>query len=219
MKPQNFKIRASSCSKLMGARGMGKTGEAYAKHWALSQYFGRTAEIQSKYLQKGIIMEEEALDSIEQTQNLGLVLKNETWFEGEFFTGTPDNIQSDFIIDVKCPWDWTTFPLYDVDVKIDYYWQMQCYMHLTGRKLAKVCFVLLDTPFHLIEKEARSYSFANGYGELSQEMYESFVKKMTYSDIPIERRIKIFDIEADPEAVKKIIERVTDARNYLETLK
>ncbi len=218
MKLPEFKIRASSCSLLMGKRGMGKAGETYLTQWAKGQIMGRHAEIKSKFLDKGNIMEDDALDMIGKSLGIGLIMKNEKYFANDFMTGTPDNIQPDFVIDVKNSWHWETFPMLDSACDPAYEWQMQVYMELTGKKLAKVCYALMDTPDDLIHREANNYSFYNGYGDCTQEMFESFYKKMTYSDIPEEKRIKIFEVQHDYEKIALIIERVIEARKFINGL-
>ena len=144
--------------------------------------------------------------------DLGFVLKNEKHFPGEFMQGTPDVILKDMLIDVKCPWDGSTFPLFEEELpEKDYYWQAQVYMHLTNTKKYKVVYVLMDTPDLLVMDE---------YNRLGEERpeFEEFKKKFIFSHLPDNQRIKVFDIERKDEDVKKIEQRVKGCRLYIDKL-
>lgn len=213
---KEFKIRASSSGKLMGKKGLGKTGLSVAENWIKSQVFNRQTEIKSKYLDKGNIMEDESLDRVAENLDMGLLVKNEKRFQDDYMTGTPDAIVGDCIIDVKNSWDWTTFPLLDKEIpNTDYYYQLQCYMALTESKSAKLIYTLLDTPIHLIEREARYYCLNNGYEEMETSIYERFVNKMTYSDIPEKNKYKCFDVDRDDSVIEIIKQRVLECREHL----
>ena len=216
MKESIFKIRASSAGKLMGKKGLGQTGLSVAENWLKGQIYDRQIEIKSKYLDKGNIMEDASLDEVAKNMGMGLLVKNDKHFENDYMTGTPDAIVGDCIIDVKNSWDWSTFPLLDTEVpNSDYYHQLQCYMALTGSKSAKLIYTLLDTPYHLIEREARYYCLNNGYEELEDSILEKFIKKMTYSDIPEKNKYKCFEIERDDTVIELIKQRVLECRDHL----
>lgn len=217
-KLSEFKIRASACGKIMGKRGLGKTGESYLKMWCKEKLFNRRGEIKSKYLDKGNIMEDNSLDLVAKNLKIALLQKNEESFENDYITGTPDAI-IDQIIDVKSSWSWETFPLMDSEIpSSDYDWQLQCYMALTGKKSAQLVYTLLDTPMHLIEREAYWYAKNNGFEELSDKMLQEFVAKMTYSDIPEEMRYKSFSIDRDEVKIESINQRVLECRAFIESL-
>jgi len=214
---KQFKIRASAAGSIMGVKGLGGTGETYLQTWVKEQLYNRRKEFDSKYTEKGNIMEQDSIDAVCDVLGLGILLKNDDSFEDEYFKGTPDVVLPEMIIDVKSSWDCFTFPLFDTEVpNTDYYWQAQIYMHLTGRKHYKLCYVLTDTPIHLIEKEAHWKAIDNGMDE--DEVFKSLRDKMTYSDVPDALKIKIFDIEYNEADVNKLIDRVKQCRQYIETL-
>lgn len=216
---KEFKIRASACGSIMGVKGLGKTGESYCESWLKEQIYNRRKEFTSKYTDKGNIMEDNSLDFIAEMLDYGMLVKNELFKENDFCTGTPDVILKDHIIDVKNSWDCFTFPLFDTEVpNKDYYWQAQVYMFLFDLSKYKLIYVLSDTPAHLIEREAFYYAKQNGYEELDMDIYEDFVKKMTYPDIPNEKKIKVFEIERNESDIEKIKERVIECRNYINKL-
>lgn len=198
---------------------LSKTCITYLETWVKEQVYNRQKEITSKYMTKGLVMEDNSLDFIAKNLNMALLIKNEKHYEDEFMTGTPDAVLDDFVIDTKCSWSPFSFPLFVNEVpEKAYYLQAQIYMHLTGKKEYKLIYTLMDTPEHLIEREAKFYSYDNGYGELSDEMYQDFVKNMTYGDIPDKYKYKCFDIEYDEATILQIQERVIECRKYIEHL-
>ena len=216
---KEFKIRASASGNIMGVKALGKTGETYCKDWLKGQIYNRQRDISNKYTQKGNEVEDNSIDFVCEQLGLGFVLKNEKFFENEFMQGTPDIILQNEIIDVKNSWDTHTFPLFEDELpNIDYYHQAQVYMDLVGRDNYRVVYVLSDTPLHLIEKEAFYYCKNNGYDELDMEIYNQFIAKMTYSDIPNELKIKVFEIKKDQGIIDKIKLRVIECRNFIKTL-
>ena len=191
--------------------------KSYCEQWLKEQLFNRRKELANKYTDKGLAMEDDALDFVADFYGYGMLLKNEDYFENEFMTGTPDNIQETHTIDTKCSWDISTFPMFETKLDAAYDWQGQVYMHLTGRKEHHVHYVLLDTPAHLIEREARSWAMRNG-DELTQAILDEFTAKMTYGDIDPKLRIKTFKIEYDAERITQLQERVELCREYINSI-
>jgi predicted phage-related endonuclease len=202
----------------MGQKGLGKTGETYLENWVKEQIYSRRKEFTSKYTQKGNETEDYSIDIIADKMGFGMLVKNEQYFENEFLCGTPDIVLKDTIIDAKSSWDCFTFTLFETELNKNYYWQVQGYMALTGIKKAFVCYVLNDTPMHLIQKEAFWYCKQNGYEDLDLEVFNQFIEKMTYQNIPIEYKFKSFEVEYNQADIDLIYDRVEIARNYIKTL-
>jgi len=192
-----------------------KGAKTYCDQWLKQQIYARRKEFSNKYTEKGDIGEYESLQQI--SEYLGVnAEKNDTFFDNEWMHGFPDSIVEDYGIDAKTPWDCFTFPLFDTELQDeDYYWQGQGYMSLTGKQLWKIAYVLVDTPEHLIKNEARSWCFKNGE-QLSPEIMEDFRLKMTYSNIPLNHKIKVFDVVRSESDINAIIERVKMCREYIE---
>ncbi len=215
IKIPQFKMRASGSSNIMGIKGLGQTGFTYLDNWIKGQYYKRQVEIKSKYLDKGNIMEDNSLDEVAKRLGIAVLLKNEEHFDNKFLRGTPDAIVDGVVIDVKNSWSWETFPLTDVEPNKNYYWQLQSYMALTDLKESRLVYTLLDTPAHLIEREAYYYCMRNGYEQLDSKIHKQFIKKMTYSDVPDALRYRSFDIPRDDEAIDLLYERVKECRKYI----
>lgn len=214
---QPFKIRCSAISEIMGIKALGETGKTYCKTWVKEQIYGKKKEFTSKYTEKGLTQEGGAIELIGQYMGKSFT-KNEKRFEQDpDIEGTPD-IVDEWIIDNKCSWDVFTFPLFMDASPRDNMLQLQGYMHITGIKKAKLIYTLMDTPDNIIESEARKLSFKMGNTELDADMYEQFRLEMTYSGIPMELRVKCFDIDYDPSIIEQIKARVQECRAYIETL-
>lgn len=220
---KQFKIRASACGKIMASdrsgKGLGKVAKSYCQMWLREQLYGRRQQIESKYLQRGNESEQDALDYVADKLGFGVLIKNEMFLENDFMCGTPDAILNSVVIDTKCAWSWETMPIFDTECSNDdYYYQAQVYMHLTGVHSFKLCYVLLDTPAHMIEKEAYYWCKNNGYDVIDANIHEKFIKQLTYKDVPESLRLIIFDIEYKPEVIEQIQQRVVICREYIDSI-
>lgn len=216
MKP--FRIRCSAISCIMtkptGKRIVSAGTETFLKKWYIEKIYDRQKEVYSKYMDKGLTMEDNSIDYISEQLGFDGLYKNDEWFENDYMHGTPDVITDDCIIEVKNSWDCFTFPLLETELKNkDYLYQCQAYMHLTGKKKAQLIFTLMDTPEHLIQKE---YRYA---GDNNPFEYEQFREKYLYNNVKDEHRIKVFNIDYDEEIIDTIEQRVLACREYLETIK
>ena len=222
MKIPIFKIRCSAISQIMTNPKnktdlVSKTAATYLKKWLNRTLMNKQKEIRTKQMVKGILMEQDGLDLIAKQLNIALLLKNEKFYENDFLIGTPDVLQKDIVIDNKCSWSSDTFPLFETIPDKGNVLQLQGYMALTGKKKAKLIYTLVDCPVHLIERETRYYCNDYGY-EFTEEIYNKFVKNMTFSDVPDKYKYKCFDIERNDEVIKEIQERVIECRKYIEHL-
>lgn len=212
MKLKEFKIRASATGKIMGLRGIGKTGESYCENWVKEIIYDRRKEFSNRYTKKGEICEDNSIDYIAEQLDYGLLLKNTVYHENDFIQGTPDVVLKELVIDVKNSFDFTTFPLFAKEVpNKDYYWQLQSYMDLLGLKKAKLIYTLMNTPIEIVDNEF------NWNNKLELD-YDDFVKRYQYEHIPDKYRIKIFDIERNDADIAKIYERVEICREYIKQL-
>ncbi|MGD1837834.1 MAG: hypothetical protein ACPKPY_07225, partial [Nitrososphaeraceae archaeon] len=155
----DFKIRCSAIGGIMTKPRkkediVSAGSKTYCKKWLTEQIYNRKEEFTSDYIEKGNIMEDNAIDFISDYLGYDSLIKNEEYFENEHMTGTPDVITENEIIEVKNSWNCFTFPLLEDEVpNKGYYYQIQGYMYLTGIHKAKLIYTLMDTPEHLIEKQ------------------------------------------------------------------
>lgn len=218
-----FKIRCSAIGKIMtNGRGkepkMGKTAQSYCLDWIKQQpeFYNRRREFSNKYTEKGLIVEDHSIDFVAEYLDCGMLIKNEKQYENDFMTGTPDIITINEIIDVKNSFDPFTFPLFETGLpSTDYWWQGQGYMCLADRSKYEVIYTLMDTPINIIEREARSYCYKNGFDPNDAEIMDRHVKQMTYGDVAPENRIKVFKFDFEQGAIDQIEMRVKECREFI----
>lgn len=216
-----FKLRCSGIGQVMGIKGLGKTGETFLNNWLTEQVYDRRKDFANKYTDKGIRMEDAAIEYIGQQLNLPCV-KNEEWFEDEDLQGTPDIIieEKSLVIDNKCSWDCFTFPFYAKEIpNKDYEYQLQGYMALTGKQNAMLVYTLMDADSDLINSEARKLSWREGFGGLVEsELLDKVRHDMTYSNLPDILRIKVFEISRNEETISAIRKRAQVCKEYINSI-
>lgn len=191
-----------------------KGAETHLRNWSKSKLYNRSKEISSKYLTKGNAVEDQAIDLLADFLGEGFLFKNDQHFEDDHITGMPDVIRTDRIIEIKSPWDWSTFPAFESKIpESNYFWQCQGYMALIGKDFAQLCYVLCDTPEDQIYREAKYKALELGCDV--EDIIEDVEKSMTYGDIELGSRIKIFDIHRDERAIQNIRNRVEACREFL----
>jgi hypothetical protein len=228
----------------MGAKGLGLTGEKRAIHSYIEMFENRTSEIKSKYLEKGIFNESEAITLVNDVLQSNFT-KNEVRMANDLITGECDIEDSNEIVDVKCSWDRFTFLDSFSGGGKNYEWQLRGYMQLYEKPKASVIYCLTDKPDHMMKKELeRAADKYNGdlpdtimiqmvinsffdrdnfnlfLQEIPIDLKDSYVQRAidNFVHIPKENRIKRFQFDYSEATNAKIGERVNDARNYLKTI-
>lgn len=164
------------------------------KTFLMEWYANDNEQIHSKYLDKGNLMEQDAIDLMAEVLGYGMAEKNITTFSDEFMVGTCDVDLPDMIVDVKCPWNNKTFldNIYGIDK--DYEWQLRGYMRLWRKPKACLFYGLMDTP----------------------EM-EYITTEIQYSHIPKNERWIAYMVERDESIEQAILARVIQCRDWLDS--
>lgn len=181
--------------------------------------YDRTEDIKSKYLKKGLLLEEDAISAYsyltKEFHKKNTERKYNEWIEGE-----TDIVLPDMVKDTKVNWSIFQFGRVAAKpIKPLYHWQLDGYMMLWDKPKGELIYVLLDTPAHIIaaEKKRLQYEWIG-----SSDDYELACQEIdrlhTYSDIPDEEKIRIFPVERSEEREAKIIRRVEECRQYLNLL-
>lgn len=223
---QDYRFRCSGLGNLMTeprskSETLSETTKSYLLEcWVKSKY-GREKDISNKYMEKGLFCEEDSLDLVSKVVYNRPVFKNKARYENEFITGTPDLITEDHVLDIKTSWDIFTF--FNSDVSKAYYWQLQGYMALTGKRRAVLCYCLVNAPEHLIEDEKRRLAWKMGLIDPESnakylEKSKQLEKNMTFTDIPESDRVIRFNIEYNEEDVQRLYSRVEQCREYMNDL-
>jgi hypothetical protein len=156
-----FLVRASAMKQfLTKGRGkgeeFGQTALTYIKECAIADYFERRKAITAKEMDKGITLENEAIQVL-NTLEFKNYVKNTVRMTNNGFTGECDidSKEESLIRDIKCAWSIGTFSWFAEDLlskcaDSGYEAQVRTYMMLYERDYARVDEVLLSTPFELI---------------------------------------------------------------------
>jgi hypothetical protein len=192
-----------------------QSAKTYCLNWIKEQLYQKRKDFSSKFTEKGILMESEAIEFCSEQLGWGMVSKNTESFEDAFMTGEPDVILGESVEDIKCSWDCFTFPLFHNDCDQAYYWQLQGYMYLTGKKKAGVNYVLMDAPEQIVDIESKREAYASGEMDVTTELWDSVCARMSYAGIDPKLRHKRYAIEFNQDAVNSVCERVELCRQYI----
>jgi hypothetical protein len=195
-------FRCSSIGKLMTepktkAEGPLSVGaKTYIRSLAAQSIFGIDFEVSSKEMEKGILVEPDAIQMLNRVRGLSLE-KNTERRSNELITGEADLFDASARRghDIKCSWSAATFPITVADCRDSLYeWQMRGYMALWDADLWEVNYCLLTTPESLTKWEPLFMHFVD--------------------HIPEHMRLTTWAIERDHEKEARMFEKVAHARAY-----
>jgi len=192
-----LKFRASSLAEIM-TDGRGDSLSAGAKtaveKLAKEFVYGYDRQFSSKYMEKGIRMEDQSIDLINSVLFTSYT-KNTERKENDWITGECDIFTGDQIIDIKSSWSLETFPCLSAHGEDKTYeWQLRAYMWLWDVDKASIAYCLVSTPDDLIGYENRAYHKVD--------------------HINPELRVTFVDYERDKTLEEKIKVKVEAARKY-----
>ena len=219
-----LKIRCSAIGKIMTnsrskSEVLSKTCKSYLQELAIEEMYGIKKEFSSRYTDKGIEVERESIDLVQDNCDFGFMYKNEEHFENDFLTGTPDVNTDNILLDVKSSYDATTFPWFEEEIpNKDYFFQLQGYLALTKKRKAILAYCLVNTPFQIVEDEVRRAHWKEHLIDENEELRADVEARHNFDHIPPEKRIKTFEVRYDKDVVKAIYERIEECRKYYETL-
>jgi hypothetical protein len=218
-------VRCSSLGKLMTeprskSEVLSQTAKSYIEDLFNELEFGYRKEFSSRYTDKGLEMEDEAIQFASEQFDWEFVVKNTERFTNDYITGEPDINTDSLLADIKCSWSLDTYPMFEADLKNkDYYWQLQGYMWLTGKTEAELVYCLMNTPLQIVEDEVRRAHWKAGLIDEDIDLRHEVQLKHNYDNIPSKLRVKRYIVERDEKSIEKIIEKVEIAREYYKMLK
>jgi hypothetical protein len=206
--------------KAKEAGELSETAKTFVEETYLRKEWGYSEPIVTPEMLKGRFVEPYIIGIINDLlpSETTFRIANRELFKNEYFSAKPDIILTGerIIEDVKASWSIKTF-FYSELVK-SYWWQLQVYMNVLGYKKARLIYVLVDTPDHLLEQEKKRYYFKYECNEEDADLIDAYKKldrtHIIENRIPIEQRIKIFEIEYDAIAIERLKEKVVKAREY-----
>lgn len=182
-----------------------------------SVHDGRNEDIKSKYMEKGLHIEEDAI-TLYCRHTGQFAVKNTEEKENAWIKGSKDfSTKQKKIVDTKVNWSIFQFNrLVGKPVNPVYIWQGKGYMWLWDEDEFDLAYCLLNTPEHLllIEEKRLLYDFV-GTSEDFQEACKELRYNHTYDDKPVEERVRIFNFQRDRDDEEKIKLYVEAGRNFL----
>lgn len=235
MKLDRFKIRCSAISSISAKATAGRLisvgAQTYCKKWLKEKLFDRDDFVSTKYTEKGIQSEEESMNIIVEALKLGMVYKNEERKEDNYKTGEIDFIYEGVVYDNKSSFSLQTFPLFDSELDKIYVEQMKGYLDLWGADKGKVCYTLVNTPSEILASEIRwlktddekqkvalNHIFDKDYFEKMKNIYFQNAKDIEFKEIPLNNRIKVFEVDRDDAFIKHINNTVENCNIYIKDL-
>jgi len=248
-------FRASSFGHLMvepkaKSELLSETTKTHLVDVFVSHKYSRREEVDSKFLRKGNEREEDGITLISRLDKV-FYRKNEEHLSNEFIKGTPDLfsgnsiMEADVIKDTKLSWSAHTFYRAKFS-KLNplYYWQIMCYLWLTGAKKGYVTYCLVNGTHQAITDEKRRLQWSMGlidpsssevYKERCKQIevnhifdleqflseypdyeFDNDISKWSY-DIPLKDRVFEKEVIGDESIFKAMQEKVIACRNYIET--
>ena len=183
-------FRASALSAIM-TDGKGKDelsvgAKTYVTKLAKEFVYGYDERITSKYMDKGIRVENASIDLLNAVK-LTSYAKNTERRQNAWITGEADIVATHKIIDIKSSWCLTTFPvLAEQGEDKGYEWQLRAYMMLWDKPYAEIAYCLVSTPDDLIGWEAPSLHQVD---HINRELRMTLVPYER--DLVLEEKIKV----------------------------
>ena len=196
---------AELIAKRDAAPQLSEGAKTYIREMVEADVYGYTDRIENKYFDKGIAMEQAAIDFL-----------NESYFENyekfpagaytnEWLVSNGCDIKKGLIIrDIKCSWNKKTHPkTWEQAYNSQYEWQGRCYMMLFDADEFYVDHILVNTPEHLIKFE-----------DISLHVMDNLTIDQRHTSIKFERSLELEKII--PIAVKLCRAYANDYLNELQ---
>lgn len=145
------------------AQTLSEGAKTHIRSMVSQAIYGVDFEASSKEMEKGILVEPEAIDLLNRVRGLSLVKNTErktnAWISGE--ADLFDRVGKRGH-DLKCSWSFASFPIVLADCRDSLYeWQMRGYMWLWDADEWEVNYALITTPEHLCRWEPPSMHFVD----------------------------------------------------------
>ena len=195
-----IKIRASALGDLMTdpkekTEILSKGAKTVLENMAKEFVYGFNEVISGKYMEKGVIVEDQAIE-LYNSVFFTNYKKNTERKTNDWLTGECDIFTGDKIIDIKSSWSLPTFPATaEEGQNKGYEWQLRAYMMLWNVGEAEIAYCMVNTPDELIKFEQEELHFVD--------------------HIPEHLRVTIVPYKREKELENKIKVKVEAAREYL----
>lgn len=195
---------------------------------------GRQKQVKSKYIEKGLTVEEDAFTLMCVELGLGMLYKNTERKDNGWLIGECDldHAEKDTVYDNKSSWEYGNFPMWKSENQNKQYEdQLQGYMELWNRSNAILCYTLIDCPENLLQYElkpwlsddqkqdiAKEIIFTKEYWDAMKSKYFNSASDIDFKPIPDNRRVKCFEFKRDPKFIADLKIRHKLCQEYINYL-
>ena len=221
-----MKIRASALGQIMtngrGSNTIGATALTALKEMWIFHKYGRTREINTAQIAKGLAVEEKSISLLSMVDG-ELYEKNTERKSNDYITGEADIYTGDKVIDVKSSFDIYTFhkgegPISKTGKLTPYGWQLTAYAWLWEVEDLQLSYCLSNTPEDIVEgliyREALKLEGGDS-NPLYTKIQEEVTRNHTFDDIEIHERVRSFKFKVDPNNFRLIKARVAECQEIV----
>lgn len=182
--------------------------------------------ISSKYIQKGLLLEDKAIALVADFLGLPGIEKNETHYTNEFVQGTPDAIArfgfgEGFQFDIKNVYFPEGLDGFTNDLIPLYEWQGHAYNWMLGFEHGFCVKILQNPPAEMLQEEIRKLWKEAGRAwneDIPQKFVDEVKDYFNFERLPLEDRIRIFKMTTTNETIQQMTDAVILAREHYATL-
>jgi hypothetical protein len=177
---------------------------------------------QKPTITKGVALENEGIELVSFVDKIKYQ-QPEYPMSNDYMIGECDILcyENKKIVDVKTSWNAANFMENRRDNRLSFYqWcQVQGYLELYDLDFGQVCYVLVNTPPHLVDQEKANLFRRYTFGEINRDKYDEEVAKYDsiydYRKIPVGKRIIRFDVARFKEFIPFLYEKIGKCREWL----
>jgi len=171
--------------------------------------YGYDEEISSKYMEKGILVEDQSIALYNEVfftnHQKNTVRMSNLWITGECDIFSPEKI-----IDIKSCWSLATFPATaNAGKNTDYEWQGRAYMWLWNVDQFEIAYCLVNTPDELIGYEQQELHYVDHIAPELRVTRVQFTRDKT-----LENKIKT-RVDAANKYLQETIKRISAEHEYV----
>lgn len=175
----------------------------------------------SACLTKGNELEADAIKMLSKRDRTKYI-RGEEFIKNDFIFGRCDiySPERNKVIDIKVSWGIHSYlPNHISELSTKYWMQMQGYLELYGLEKGEVCWVLLNTPLFLLDREKTKFTEKYMTGEIDAEKFEENMERLDlnydYSKIPNIRKIITFVVNRERGFMDKVYKKVWKCREWM----
>lgn len=208
-----LRIRCSSLGLIMTApkdktQILSVGAKTYLKKLAKEFVYGFEEEVTSKYMEKGLLVEDESIGLYNRVFGTNYK-KNPERKTNDWITGECDIDTGIKIVDAKSCWSLATFPCLKEDAyDKDYEWQLRGYMMLWDRERAELSYMMVSTPDELIRYEQIDLHYVDAIDESLRVTTVEFSR-----DRDLEELIKV-KCNAAQLYFNALVDQIANEHNY-----